>query len=120
MPKLTGQCLPRYCKPRQSGQAVVYLNGRDVLLGPYRTAASRREYDRVIAEWIANVDASPPAANSRPRINEFRKWSEQNYRNADGKLTSGWEAFRVVLQSAEPSIRIDLLAATFRWHRLCP
>jgi len=33
---------------------VVTLSGRDFYLGPYGTTASRAEYDRLIAEWLAN------------------------------------------------------------------
>jgi integrase len=51
MPRLT-QTVPRYRLHRQSGQAVVTLNGRDHLLGPHGTKASRREYDRLITEWL--------------------------------------------------------------------
>ena len=52
MPRLTVSN-PAYRKHRASGQAVVTVNGRDVYLGPHGTAASRRAYDRQIAEWLA-------------------------------------------------------------------
>jgi len=51
--------LPKYRKHRSSGQAVVTLNGRDHYLGPNDTKASKREYDRLIDEWLAN-DRHPP------------------------------------------------------------
>lgn len=41
----------RHHKP--SGRAVVTLNGRDHYLGVYGTEAAEREYNRVIAEWLA-------------------------------------------------------------------
>ncbi len=41
----------RYHKP--SGQAVVTFDGLDVYLGRYDTTASRRAYDRRVAEWLA-------------------------------------------------------------------
>ena len=47
MPRLSSQ-LPRYRK-HASGQAFVYLDGRNIYLGPYRSLRSRQEYDRVIA-----------------------------------------------------------------------
>jgi integrase len=62
MPRLT-QSLPKYRKHRASGQAIVTLNGRDHYLGPHGTAASRREYDRLIAEWMANGRHAPLAAS---------------------------------------------------------
>jgi integrase len=53
MPKLAPDALPKYRLHRRSGQAVVTLNGRDHYLGPHGTAASRREYDRLLVEWVA-------------------------------------------------------------------
>ena len=54
MPKLAKNKLPAYRHHKARGLAVVTLNGKDVYLGPYGTQASKTEYDRVIAEWIAN------------------------------------------------------------------
>jgi integrase len=51
MPRLKN-AVPSYRKHKQSGQAIVTLNGRDHLLGPYGTVASRANYDRLIAEWL--------------------------------------------------------------------
>jgi hypothetical protein len=53
MPKLINRN-PWYCRHRASGQAVVTIDNRDIYLGPYGSKASRNEYDRVIAEWVAN------------------------------------------------------------------
>ena len=39
---------PAYRRHKASGQAVVTLCGQDVYLGPHRTTASKREYDRVL------------------------------------------------------------------------
>lgn len=52
MPRLTDS-VPKYRKHRASGQAIVTLCGRDHYLGPHNTKASRVEYDRLIAEWLA-------------------------------------------------------------------
>jgi hypothetical protein len=52
MPKLVN-AVPKYRKHKQSGQAIVTLNGRDHLLGPHGTKVSKREYDRLVAEWLA-------------------------------------------------------------------
>lgn len=54
MPRITTNRVPSYRLHRQSGQAIVTLNGRDILLGKHNTPESRRRYDQVIAEWIAN------------------------------------------------------------------
>jgi hypothetical protein len=51
MPKLT-HSLPKYCRHRASGQAVVDLGGVYHYLGPHGSRVSKREYDRLIAEWL--------------------------------------------------------------------
>ena len=58
MPKLVHRT-PKYRRHRASGQAIVTINGHDIYLGPYGTAVSPREYDRVIGEWLANGRQSP-------------------------------------------------------------
>lgn len=52
MPKLKSS-LPKYRLHRASGQAVVTLYGKDIYLGPWRSKASKLEYDRLIREWVA-------------------------------------------------------------------
>lgn len=46
--------VPAPCKHRATGQSVVRLNGKDIYLGRHGTAAAKAEYDRRIAEWLAN------------------------------------------------------------------
>ncbi len=58
MPRLT-KSLPKYRKHRASGQAVVTLDAVDYYLGPHGTKASRIEYDRLIADWLANGRRMP-------------------------------------------------------------
>jgi integrase len=56
---------PSYCLHRPSNQAVVSLDGRDIYLGRYDSAASRAEYDRLIAEWLSHGRRLPePAAGN--------------------------------------------------------
>lgn len=57
MPRLT-QAVPKYRKHKQSGQAIATINGRDHLLGPHGTKASRLEYDRLITEWLSSGRSS--------------------------------------------------------------
>jgi integrase len=52
MPRLVHSS-PKYRKHKASGQAVVTISGRDHYLGLYRSKASRREYDRLVGEWLA-------------------------------------------------------------------
>src|SRR5262245_22025624 len=50
---------PTYRLHRPTGQAVVTLNGRDHYLGRHGTPESRAEYDRLLAEWLANGRHAP-------------------------------------------------------------
>jgi hypothetical protein len=46
--------LPTYRRHRQSGRGIVTPAGRDhLLLGAFKSAESRRVYERMIGEWIA-------------------------------------------------------------------
>jgi hypothetical protein len=57
---------PSYHLHKPSGQAVVTLDGRDIYLGKHDTPESRREYDRLIAEWLANGRRLTPGAAGEP------------------------------------------------------
>lgn len=46
--------VPSYRLHKPSGLAVVTLNERDLYLGQHGSAASHAEYERLIAEWLAN------------------------------------------------------------------
>jgi hypothetical protein len=52
---------PSYRLHKPSGQAVVTLSGKDFYLGPWKSAASREAYDRLLAEWISNGRRLPQA-----------------------------------------------------------
>lgn len=52
MPRLL-HCNPTYRHHRASGQAIATIEGRDFYLGPWKSKASKIEYDRVVAEWLA-------------------------------------------------------------------
>ena len=91
MPKLSENALPSYRLHKQSGQAIVTLNGRDFLLGPHDTAASRSEYRRRIAEWMANGRRIPRATADltvTELIAAFKTHAETYYRHFDGTPTS--------------------------------
>ena len=45
--------IPSYRLHKPSGLAVVTLNGRDLYLGRHGTPESKREYERLIGEWLA-------------------------------------------------------------------
>ena len=46
--------IPSYRRHKPSGRAVVTLNGRDRYLGPWNSATSKAEYERLIGEWLSN------------------------------------------------------------------
>ena len=46
--------LPKYCLHKASGRASVRIDGKMYYLGKHGSQASRREYDRIIGEFIAN------------------------------------------------------------------
>ena len=82
MPTLA-QATPKYRKHRPSGQAVVTLNGKDFYLGPYGTKASRAEYDRLIAMWLANGRRLPADENDLTIVEmlaAFRRHAVKHYR----------------------------------------
>ncbi|HTQ37410.1 MAG TPA: hypothetical protein VMJ32_00170 [Pirellulales bacterium] len=60
MPYRHLSAVPTYRHHKPSGQAVVTINGQDFYLGLWNSAASRGEYDRRIAEWLA-CGRQPPA-----------------------------------------------------------
>jgi len=72
---------PSYRKHKASGQAVVTIDGRDVYLCLHHIEASYREYDRVLAEWLANGWHLPDAGG--PMVGEiiaaFAEHIEQRY-----------------------------------------
>jgi len=81
--------IPKYCQHKASGQAFVTLEGRDIYLGKYGTAASRAEYDRVITEWITAGRRLPIDRNTvtvAEVVAAFRRHALSYYRDADGKV----------------------------------
>jgi hypothetical protein len=106
--------LPRYRLHKQSGQAVVSLPGgghpryRDVLLGPFGSEESHREYTRVINEWLAAGRLSPPSGpESRcpdltlaELVLRFWRHAEGHYRLVDGSPSRELEHFKYALMPA--------------------
>src|SRR5215203_512318 len=86
---------PSYRLHKPSGQAVVTIDGRDIYLGKHDTPASRDEYDRVVAEWLANgrrlssnPDGSGPSdLTVAELILAYLRYAESYYRK-DGQATS--------------------------------
>ena len=86
MPALAPSRVPSYCRHKPTNQAVVTINGRDIYLGKWNTAASKAEYDRLIAEFLANGRRLRNEIESTvvEVINAYRKFAERYYRKNGG------------------------------------
>jgi integrase len=83
---------PSYRFHKRTGQAVVTLNGRYYYLGKYGTAESKAEYDRLIAEYLANGRRPPQPVEEPPApvlvcemLDAFDEHAEEHYRTPGGK-----------------------------------
>ena len=109
MPRRNTSRIPSYRLHKSTGLAVVRLNGRDVYLGRHGSEESRAEYQRVIAEWLANGRHAPPPngvdhghyAPCNLTINDLflRYWQEHvcEYYIKDGKPTNEQANIRQVM-----------------------
>lgn len=103
MPKLTSG-LPKYRKHRASGQAIVTLSGKDFYLGPWKTKASRDEYDRLVGEWQANGRRliggahGPSDLTVTELIVAYWHHAELYYRTPDGTQTREVPKIRLALK----------------------
>jgi len=90
---------PKYRKHKQSGQAIVTLSGRDFLLGPHGTKASRLEYDRLVSEWIANGRQLRPETDITvvEVVNAYRRFAERYYRK-NGAVTREYGCIKEALK----------------------
>lgn len=103
MPKLTDS-VPKYRKHKASGQAIVRIASRDHYLGPWKSKASRLEYDRLVGEWVVNGRPSrciTTVGNSDLTVAELilAYWQfAQGYYRRDGKPTGTVEAIKQALR----------------------
>jgi hypothetical protein len=101
MPALI-QATHKYRRHRASGQAVVTLNGVDLYLGPYKSVASLREYDRLVAEWLIRGRKPPSEDASQLLVMEgiaaYWRHAKTYYRGQDGKPTSELTAIKCALR----------------------
>lgn len=93
--------VPKYCKHKASGLAIVTIRGQDHYLGPYGSKASRIEYDRLIMEWLA---AGRPADDPRTLailvkdiLLQFWKFAKRHYRK-DGQPTGTADNYKPALR----------------------
>jgi len=101
MPRLT-DATPKYRRHRASGQSVVTLCGVDHYLGPYGSRASKREYDRLVGEWLAAGRNIPATAETvKLTITELiaRYWRfAQGHYQRDGEPTGAIHGIKVALR----------------------
>lgn len=102
MPR-TRSISPKY--RRKGHQAIVTLTDpsgkrRDYLLGPWKSAESRAEYGRLLAEWhaagmcIPHVGPGPSDLTVNELILRFWQHAKLHYRHADGTPTSEQDGYR--------------------------
>jgi hypothetical protein len=91
MPRTAGVATPKYRKHRATGQAIVTVSGKDHYLGPHGTKDSRREYDRLIGEWLAGGRPTTIAAAQDITVAElcraYKQHAESYYGVTYLKLT---------------------------------
>jgi integrase len=113
MPKLQN-VTPKYRHHRASGQAIVALNGKIHYLGPWKSKASRIEYDRLVGEWLAAGRCLPSEHNDTV-INElceaYVTFAAVYYRK-NGKPTRTIERIRIAVKYLR-QIYGDTLVADF-------
>lgn len=110
MPKLSN-ANPKY-RRHSTGQAVVTLAGRDFYLGVYGTPESRREYQRLLAEWHAAGRNLPPSYADPGRTLAEVMLAYLNF--AEGYYLSGGElaGIKCALKAVR-ELYADLPAADF-------
>jgi integrase len=91
MPRIAGSVTPKYRHHKASGQAVVTIAGRDHYLGPWRSKASKIEYDRLIGEWLAAGRPSTGLVTAddltvTELLLRYWRFAQQHYRK-DGQPT---------------------------------
>lgn len=104
MPRLRN-VVPRYRLHKASGQAIVSFAGVDHYLGPHNTDVSRREYDRLISEFLGS-NRNAAAMNRSFGISvadlltSFLEFAEDFYVK-NGESTSELLAYERVIGSLE-------------------
>ena len=103
MPKTSPSVrIPSYRKHSSTGQAVVTIGDKDIYLGKHNSAASRLEYNRLIAEYTAAGGNLPSTKRSDYTIAEllvaYLKHATEYYRHADGTPTSEIHSLRLAMR----------------------
>jgi len=85
MPRTRPDFVPGYRRQKSTGQGIVTLNGKDHYLGRYGTAASKAEYDKLVAEWLASGRALRAVGGQR--VNDvllaYLRFATGHYRGSE-------------------------------------
>ncbi len=84
---------PKYRRHKPSAQAVVTLNGHDVYLGRWNSAASKAAYDRLVGEWLARGRTLPVAPSSMTVVQlaaGYKRWAKTHYVH-NGEVTKTYD-----------------------------
>lgn len=104
MAKLNAR-IPTYRKHKPSGRAVVTIDGKTYYLGRYGTKASRDEYNRLIAEWLAH-ERQLPVSNGAATVSTlcaaFVRHATRYYRKADGTARKELWAVKNIIKLVRP------------------
>jgi integrase len=97
MPRLINRN-PSYRKHKATGQAIVTIDGKDYYLGPWKTQASKVEYDRLVGVWLAGGRRMPGSGLSDITVTEviarFWEHAQTYYRHPDGSPTSEIRSYK--------------------------
>lgn len=99
MPRLKNST-PKYRLHKATGQAIVTLDGQDFYLGPHDSRPSRREYERLVGEWLQNgraLPADPHSLTVAGLVNAYRKFAE-GYYVKHGEPTGTFENVKPMLR----------------------
>lgn len=85
--------VPSYRRHKPTGQARVTLGGKDFYLGKFGTPESKREYDRLIGEYVANGGIVPGDRLTLVELTAaFKEFAKTYYAGRDGE-PSDWYLF---------------------------
>ncbi|MBL8817173.1 MAG: tyrosine-type recombinase/integrase [Planctomyces sp.] len=106
--------LPSYLLHKQSGQARVRIDGKDILLGAYGSEESRIRYGELIANYSGGVQIDPFAKSNRGRFP--RNDSEADSGPSVGELCLVFlrHAEGHYVKNGEPTSEISVLKSVIR------
>src|SRR5579871_5220319 len=92
--------VPTYRHHKPTGQAVVTLAGRDIYLGRYGTAKSRKEYRRIVSEWLTQDRSPLPPRNQLLVVNLIHSYWQhaKRYYVRNGKSTGELHPLKLALR----------------------